>query len=279
MWFVMSVGLVFVSQPTPELTVTNYLFSFAGSIAQQGCEVTPICLRGRCVFISFWVGALLVYVSYTARLTSQLAVTHSQHPFTSLVDALSTAGYSVFTVKGTSYLTEMETARDEGLRLAYRQLIEKPEQLIVDSVEEGVKALHTSQKALFFHDEKTVNYAVKGSCNYTWVGRNYFTEYVYLGYRKNLSFAGVLSHYLSRAEDYGISAKLKRRWRRPLGNCGSDVTEFQELGIAKTASAFVFLALGSGLSFVLLFAAEITKAEWTFVAAWDATAACNSHGI
>ncbi|XP_063590552.1 uncharacterized protein LOC134767484 [Penaeus indicus] len=145
-----------------------------------------------------------------------------------------------------------QTARDEGLRLAYRQLIENSEERIVDSIEEGINALHTSEKALFFHNEGMVNYAVQESCNYTWVGHTYFTEYVHLGYRKNLPFANVLSHYISRAEDHGITEKLRNRWRQPLGSCDTDVTEFQELGIAKTASAFVLLALGFGLSFVLL---------------------------
>ncbi|KAG7174521.1 Glutamate receptor-like 48 [Homarus americanus] len=134
-WVVMSVGVVMVERSDTVFTsLYNYLFIFLGALTQQG----------RLVVISFWAGCVVLYAYYTAFLTSQLAVVNTRPLFTSLLDALTTAGYTVSTQKGTSYVSEMKTSQDKGLRLAYQHLSQDPS-LLVDSVSQGVSLLHSSK--------------------------------------------------------------------------------------------------------------------------------------
>ncbi|XP_037784759.1 glutamate receptor 4-like [Penaeus monodon] len=248
----MSVGVVFVARPSAHVSVYNFLFSFAGAFAQQGSEVVPPCPRGRTAFFTLWIGSVLVYTSYTARLTSQLAVVYTQEPFSSLTEALTTAGFLVAAQKGTAYITAMESARDEGLKLLYETLQSNPSLLVQNNTEALELLQKSKRKIAFFQDVNSVNYNVKGDCGYTWYGEDYFPEYVYLGYRKNLSFANAFSYFIIKASDTGITPKLIKKWWGSSSSCAS-TSPFQDLGFSKTVSAFVLLALGilSGFLFLL----------------------------
>ncbi|XP_068222618.1 probable glutamate receptor [Palaemon carinicauda] len=249
-WFLMSVGLVFVAKREVEVTVYNYLFTFIGTLAQQGSSYEPQCTRGRIVFLSFWLASVLIYASYTASLTSQLAVINTVDPFTNLKEALTTAGYSVAIQKGTSYLTNVKSMAnsDESMRLFYHQLLTKPH-LKVSNNREGMKLIQQGKYA-FFQDTVSVNYDIKSSCSYSWLGPGYFPEFASMGYAKNLSYANVISQILARATDSGIARKLMKKWMGEKAPCES--SPFQNLGFSKTVSAFSLLVLGLVLGTVLL---------------------------
>ncbi|XP_071549964.1 glutamate receptor 2-like [Panulirus ornatus] len=212
------------------------------------------------VFFSFWIGSVLLYYSYTARLTSQLAVVYTAQPFATLTGALTKAGYSVSTRKGTSYVTEMMTARDEGMRLAYHQLTRDPT-LLVDTVREGVTLLHsTKRKVLFLLDVNSVNYELQGNCSYMWVGPEYFKEYVHLGYQKDLPFARALSRNIIQAAHFGIVQKLQKKWWGREKQCRGSSATFPQLSLSKTVTAFAVLISGAILALLLL-AVEILFAS------------------
>ncbi|XP_068222895.1 glutamate receptor 2-like [Palaemon carinicauda] len=253
LWLVMSIGIAKVAESDDDITIYNYLFYFIGALAQQGCAVVPSYFRGRVILFFFWVGSVLLYASYTACLTSQLAVVPDQQPFHSLSEAITSAGYYLSTRKGTSYVSEMKTSRDEGLRKAYEQLMDDPS-LLVDSTKDGIQLLHSRErKVVFMLDVNSIGYELQGSCSYKWVGPEYFPEYVYIGYRKNLSYANVLSKYISKAADYGITYKLRERWQYNQRQCDTG-SAFRRLTFSKTVMAFTILTVGAclGLSILLL---------------------------
>ncbi|XP_068222894.1 glutamate receptor ionotropic, delta-1-like [Palaemon carinicauda] len=192
-WFLMSVGLVFVAKQDLEVTVYNYLFTFIGTLAQQGSSYEPQCTRGRIVFLSFWLASVLIYASYTASLTSELAVVNTVNPFSTLKEALTTAGYSVAMQKGTSYYTNIKNMakRDESMRLLYHQFLDKPH-LLVPGNSEGIELVQQGKYA-FFQDTVSVNYDIKNNCSFSFLGPAYFSEFGSMGYMKNLSYANVIS--------------------------------------------------------------------------------------
>ncbi|KAK7070576.1 hypothetical protein SK128_022048, partial [Halocaridina rubra] len=57
---------------------------------------------------------------------------------------------------------------------------------------------------------------------------------------------------ISKAADYGITFKLRERWRGHQRQCNSDAS-FRHLGFSKTVLAFTVLGLGACLGFLLLF--------------------------
>ncbi|XP_076059431.1 glutamate receptor 3-like [Oratosquilla oratoria] len=251
LWVAMSVGLVFVAQPDAEITIQNYLFIFLGALAQQGSEVIPSCTRGRVVFYMYWIGSLLLYTSYTARLTSQLAVVNTNTPFDSLRDAMTKAHYKIATLKGTSYVSELQATTDPALAMAYAQMEEDP-RLFVATMEAGVELAGTERVA-FFQDVNSVSYITHGNCSFQWLGPEYFPSYVHLGYRKNLSYANALTYYVTMTATTGIIPKLMKKWWGATSTC-SATTPFQNLSFSKTVSAFALLAvgLGAGLSLLMI---------------------------
>lgn len=64
--------------------------------------------RGRMVFWGVWAGSVLLYASYTALLTSRLATVPLTKPFETVLQALTTAGYSIAMQGGTSYFDSIE---------------------------------------------------------------------------------------------------------------------------------------------------------------------------
>ena len=60
------------------------------------------------VFWGLWAGSVLLYASYTALLTSRLAVVPQTRPFKDVYDALTSEGYSIAVQGGSSYLLMME---------------------------------------------------------------------------------------------------------------------------------------------------------------------------
>ncbi|KAK3869799.1 hypothetical protein Pcinc_024918 [Petrolisthes cinctipes] len=255
LWVVMSTGVVVVARPLHNTTLYNYLFSFIGAFAQQGSEVVPQCFRGRLVFLSLWAGSVLVYTSYTARLTSQLAVVNVYPPFTTLEEALTSANYRIAADSGTSYITIMKSSRDRGLVLLYSQLQANPS-LMVKTEDEGLNLLHdTKYKSGYLQLQTILDYKLQGNCSYKWVGREYITEYLYLAYRKDLEYANVLSAYIMKATDSGIVAKIRGRWINEdssTRSCSTTTSDFSYLGLNKTFSAFVLLAIGGVVSVTFL---------------------------
>ncbi|KAK4318711.1 hypothetical protein Pmani_010284 [Petrolisthes manimaculis] len=255
LWVVMSAGVVIVARPLHNTTLYNYLFSFIGAFAQQGSEVAPQCFRGRLVFLSLWAGSVLVYTSYTARLTSQLAVVNVYPPFTTLEEALTSANYRIAVDSGTSYITTMKSSRDRGLVLLYSLLQANPS-LMVKNEEEGLNLLHdTKHKSGYLQLQTILNYKLHGNCSYKWVGQEYIAEYLYLAYRKDLQYANVLSAYIMKATASGILAKIRGRWINEdtsTRSCSTTTSDFSYLGLNKTFSAFVLLGIGGVLSVTFL---------------------------
>ncbi|XP_045107737.1 glutamate receptor 1-like, partial [Portunus trituberculatus] len=215
-WAAASVGVVVVSSPEPHITFYNFLFSFAGAYAQQGSEVQPACYRGRMVFWGLWAGSVLLYASYTALLTSRLAVVPPSRPFRDIKDALTSAGYSITAQRGSSYL------------------------------------LMAQSKTGFLQEMNSVNYALEGDCAFTWEGPKYFPEYTFLGYRKNLPYATALNAFISRLADMGILDKLRSKWWAQDYSCASSSQSFLQLGFNKVVFAFFVLSLGMGAGLVVL---------------------------
>ncbi|KAK8379038.1 hypothetical protein O3P69_009644 [Scylla paramamosain] len=210
-WAAASVGVVCVSAPEPNLNLYNYLFSFAGAYAQQGSEVQPACWRGRMVFWGLWAGSVLLYASYTALLTSRLAVVPQSRPFRDVKDALTSAGYSIAAQGGSAYLMMIQS------------------------------------KIGFIQETTSINSVLEGNCAFSWEGPKYFAEYTFLGYRKHLPYSNALSAFISRSADMGILDKLKNEWLPSQGTfCASASQTFLQLGFNKVVFAFFMLAVGMG---------------------------------
>ncbi|CAL4064853.1 unnamed protein product, partial [Meganyctiphanes norvegica] len=259
LWLLMGIALAYIARPATHITAYNFLFAFIGALAQQGSEIEPTCLRGRIAFLSYWFGSLLLYSYYTADLTSQLSVVKLQDPFINLKDAID-KGYSISTVRGTSYISDIQQpGAQESLKSLWKQLQTKPN-LLVSSMEEGLHLVNTEQKTGFWMDTNSVDYLIKGSCEYVWAGPDYFSEYVNIAYQKKLSFANVISLYLNRASDAGIKEKLLNKyWGGPNACLGGST--FHELGITKTGSAFAFF-ITSLIASLLCLAAEILYSRY-----------------
>ncbi|XP_071549667.1 uncharacterized protein [Panulirus ornatus] len=137
------------------------------------------------------------------------------------------------------------------MQLLYKQVLDKPYLLVRDDLQALSLLQDTRRKIAYFQSVNSVNYEIRGNCSYMWLGAEYFKEYLYLGYQKNLSFADALSYYIVKARDTGILKKLRAKWWGKESSCTSSAS-FYQLGFSKTISAFVVLAIGAALGVLIL---------------------------
>ncbi len=101
----------YVTANVGNLSKEDYKFNLALSImiaihgaANQGAPYVPNKLSARIVFFISFLSGFVTYVSYSASLTSFLAIKHHRLPFTNAETMYHDSEYNIVTVEGTSYI-------------------------------------------------------------------------------------------------------------------------------------------------------------------------------
>ncbi|XP_050732400.1 glutamate receptor ionotropic, kainate 4-like isoform X2 [Eriocheir sinensis] len=230
-------------------------FMFFSCMVQQGVHATPISLRGRTVFIMFWMSCVVAYAYYTARLTSYLAVSTVKPPFRTFPEAVNSfPEWQIGIMKGTPLKTFIEDSTGKVYQ-QYSSILEDNPGLLVDSEEEGVARLLTENYA-FFTDSPIMDYMFSENCSIRTLQINLFPSYGRLGYMKNLPFAGVLNKELTRLYDGGLLDRMRRQWWGQGLPC-EEPSAFTELDFTHTVTAFVILLSGIICSLIFLIVERI----------------------
>jgi hypothetical protein len=170
-----------------EVKVQSLLSLLIGQDEHSVIKVTPY----RLVLGTFWILSVVIYASYTARLTSFLAASNENLPVNSLLQAIKNKNWKVGLVKSSAFVDRIKESRVEVLR-ALSQRITEDSSALVETFQDGMDRVF-KERYIFFTSELIPSFLIRENCSYTWLPDKYFSGFGYMGYQKGLPFAPVIS--------------------------------------------------------------------------------------
>nr|XP_053630937.1 glutamate receptor ionotropic, kainate 5-like [Cherax quadricarinatus] len=228
----------------------NVLFILFSCLVQQGSWVLPRTTRLQAVLCMFWLSCVILYASYTARLTSVLAVSSTSLPFSSLEEAVNTAEWRIGLLRGTSTIETLQVSQGAHYQKLYQDLARNPD-LLYSSDVEGIQRVLTQRKYAVFAESATLDYLLRGNCSVVEVPGNHLMDYLYLGFRKGLPYAPIINRELMKMSDVGVLDRIHQYWWGTPVACNSP-TSYTELGFSNILTAFLVLLAGYVVSLLLL---------------------------
>ncbi|XP_035714501.1 probable glutamate receptor [Folsomia candida] len=222
-------------------------FILQGQDEHSDIKVTPY----RLVMGTFWVLSVVVFASYTARLTAFLAASNEVLPVSSLYQAVRNRNWKVGLVKGSAFIDRIRESQVEVLRGLYNRIAEDSSSL-VESFQEGMDKVF-KERYIFFTSELIPSFLIRSNCSYTWLPDKYFSGFGYMGYQKHLPFAPVISQRVSEIRQSGQMRRLFLKWWGTESVCFTNSGEsFLGMSLYETGTAFLILLFGLSLAIALM---------------------------
>ncbi|XP_068242539.1 glutamate receptor 1-like [Palaemon carinicauda] len=234
----------------------------ASTFFQQGCLTKPTMTPTRIVFLFCLFLALVVYTSYSAKLTSQLAVEKpTPLPFSNLNELSYQTDWNAgnnekdfFQVTSSQVCANATT---EYCRILYRLwtniISKRPENLATNYTNGLMKVL--KGRYVFIGVDVSTQYFLsqmptKDACRIKMLPGRYLPIGLGLGLQFNSPFRGSFDHTIQKLREDGVLNRLSGRFLRQNPKCNKDtvvVTEAEDV-----TTLFIVLLSGAGLSITIL---------------------------
>ncbi|XP_066955752.1 glutamate receptor ionotropic, kainate 2-like [Macrobrachium rosenbergii] len=218
------------------------------ALTQQGWPYTPDITGLRIVFWTAYVFGVMILTSYSAKLVSFLTVTGNGLLFDSLEDLRALGNYRLGILKG-SVLEDF--FRKPTFRVYWNSLIAPYEDTLPLTYEELRGSALASPKYGYVGSYEVQRLDPIGACTFRSARQHLLFNDGSLAWGKGFPYGPVLNHYINKMRETGILHKLKLKWYPEPYSCPAPTVIALDLKTVFTA--FVLLALGTGLSvFILL---------------------------
>ncbi|KAF2358257.1 Ionotropic glutamate receptor [Trinorchestia longiramus] len=228
-------------------------------LLQQGWPTVPSSATLRMVFFNYALMSLVLFAFYNGRLVSFLSSTRYVRPFNSLEEAIMN-DWNVVTFKGSLLHTALLTLDDNWAAGFNKKVREDPNSIVIKSRREAFHKVETSQTAFY---EFSTNLLIEaqerqGLCRYDYVFVGGVKTDLYITVEKNLPFKQVFTNTIFKLQATGIVKRIKNK-RRFIKPVACDTNVFLAFGFLNTVSAFVMLAAGCVLAWVILAVELVVK--------------------
>ncbi|CAG7719957.1 unnamed protein product [Allacma fusca] len=242
-----SMFIVFTHYKIMQTTPSQSAWFLSACFLQQGLQEHDSIRKFPCRLVlgSFWILAVVLYASYTARLTSFLAATTDTLPINSLAEAVDNHHWKIGMIKGTSVIDRVKESNvPEMMRLWKRISIDSSGQ--VPGFREGLDRVY-EDRYIFFTSDLVPSFLIKGNCTYSWIPGKYFPGFGYMGYAKNLPFKASLSIQVAKIRESGQMKRLFKKWWGADSSCSISNSNngFAGMSLYETGTAFLLLICGS----------------------------------
>ncbi|XP_066961695.1 glutamate receptor ionotropic, kainate glr-3-like isoform X2 [Macrobrachium rosenbergii] len=227
----------------------NVTFILFSCIVQQGSWILPRTVRTQAILWLFWVASVILYASYTARLTSYLTVSTTRFPFTSLGGAVSAPGWRITLQRGTSVLNYIRRST-AGVYGTIHEGIKNDPGLIVDDNYVGLHRILTEDYLVLLAEDVAMRYLIN-NCSVVQIPGSYLSGYLHTGLRKHLPYSGVINKELNKMSAGGILDRISKQWWTQTIPC-SEPSAYTELGFTNILTAFLLLIAGCVMSLIFL---------------------------
>ncbi|XP_019635244.1 PREDICTED: glutamate receptor ionotropic, delta-1-like [Branchiostoma belcheri] len=234
--------------------LSNSVWFAYGSLVQQGGEANPRASSGRMLSGFWWFFTLIMISTYTANLAAFLTVTRMDTPVRSVDDLAAQTSMPYGTVEDSSLYTFFK-ASSIGV---YERMWDfmNNSNTFATTVEDGYAKV-LSEDYAFIWENPSLDYLKLTNCDYTTIGRPFNMKGYGIALQEGMSLRDQLSISILKMQESGKMDELKGKWwPTENANCPAESSSQQskasELGLNSVAGVFYVLALGVGISIVIV---------------------------
>ncbi|GIL75501.1 hypothetical protein Vretimale_8132 [Volvox reticuliferus] len=240
------------------------------------------------LYVVYCFFCVIVLSSYTANLTSFLAVRRANEGIEELQDVLHESGLIAVNPNG-STASYFVTSQD-SIATRLRDSI-----WYCETVEKCVEAVRQGHALAFVSDSSALEYqAMQTPCNLAVVGKPFGPGNLVIGLQKNSSLLPLFNAAMQDFIEDGTLSELRRSWFDKLNECGeiNGQLDNSRLTISQMLGVFVLLAIGVLVAFTT---GTVENLKWCLLRAasnsqhdgsssrdtstrWTSAASCESQG-
>ncbi|XP_033607020.1 glutamate receptor 1-like [Cryptotermes secundus] len=193
------------------------LFFIFGAVCQQGAEVqSPQLTSCRVVYLTTYLGAVVMLASYSATLISFLTVRTVKLPFNDIEEFLKVGTHKLGTLEHSTALNFFRESEMPLYREVYRRFLQPAHGTMVPDVTAGLTRLCSSKYALLAMYVDTVGYMEHVTCPVVSLRRSYFRSSLAFGLALNSPYKAFLNYHLLTLQNDGELYKLQQLLLAPL---------------------------------------------------------------
>lgn len=163
-------------------TMCGLLFNTLASLFQQGIDYTDTRISSRIAFTSIIIAIVVFFATYSASLTSFLAVYKLNMPFEGIEDLLTNTQFKVTTIGGNSIDKYLQSIVQDRTR--YKT---------VRSLQEGFTSTLDGHMA-FVWEMESIDAFIGQSCDYVKAKKPAYKALIGIGLQKHSEYSGILNH-------------------------------------------------------------------------------------
>ncbi|KAF0298005.1 Glutamate receptor ionotropic, delta-2 [Amphibalanus amphitrite] len=212
----------------------------------QGPDYNPDGLGSRFLLWTLFVAMFMINASYSAVLTSYLAIKNEDVPIKNFDEFLQDGSYTLALRNNTIYVEDFKTANKRTLQRIFEKHVE-----VMSDDDVIQQRMKTDDKLAFFKF-----HTGSEGCSLFSFRAEQFSPVLAMALQNNSPYRIFFNYHLSRLDEGGILDRLDRQWTYvPVGDQCQDSNEV----VAGLPTVFTaFTALGGGVAIsVAILAAEI----------------------
>ncbi|CAG9760414.1 unnamed protein product [Ceutorhynchus assimilis] len=246
--------------------IKNCLWLTLGSIMAQGCDILP---KGSCSRIAtamWWFFSLIMTSTYTANMAAFLTMSRQDDSIKGVEDLANQNKVKYGVMAGGSTQSFFETSNNSLYQKMWATMSNENPSVFEDSNAKGVERVLNTKQGLyaFFMESPQIEYELERNCDLKKIGQYLDSK----SYGIGMPLGAVYRHQINTAvlqlKENGKINELKEKWWKQEDlegpPCPNDSLENNkdELTLANVGGAFILLAAGIGLAFLL----AITEFLW-----------------
>ena len=213
------------------------LFLSFSSLFQQGIEYEPKRFSTRIATVTFFFTSLVVFVAYSASLTSFLAIFKVTLPFTDLETMYHGTNYKIGSIRNTAFDNIFKHGNDLDKKIF------KDRQEYVGSVTEGLDKSNVEEFA-FLWDSGAMDFQIGQKCSHIAIPKTVLTSVLAYAIKKNSSYTNMFNYYLAKLQERG---QLSRMWSLWSTEVRKDCFDNGPTGLGINNVLASFLVLGGAI--------------------------------
>uniref|UniRef100_A0A0C9PM08 GRIK2_3 protein n=1 Tax=Fopius arisanus TaxID=64838 RepID=A0A0C9PM08_9HYME len=235
-------------------TLLNSLWSFAGTLVQQGSDIVPSAgsLRMAGGMWSFFV--LIMVSSYTANLAAFLTATKMDVSVSSVTELAGQTKIKYGAVNGGSTSGFFRGSNTSMYQRMWATMNEAKPSVFTKTNDEGIERVAKGKKTYAFLMESTgIEYAIERDCNLMKVGDLLDSKGYGIALPPNSPYRTQFSEAILKLQERGVLRELKKKWwLQGSKQCTANAPEPSsgELTMAHVGGVFLVLSFGLILAFV-----------------------------
>uniref|UniRef100_A0A1I8IN61 PBPe domain-containing protein n=2 Tax=Macrostomum lignano TaxID=282301 RepID=A0A1I8IN61_9PLAT len=222
-----------------EVWLQEYIWSFLGSLLQQGQDFYPFAMSPRSILAFWWFLTVILLAAYTGNLTAYLTVSVTQLPIRTLEDVLANQHYKVLVSKGTNIYAQilLDTSGP------YYEL--RKQMKVVDSMPicSQTVAVDSNPYQVCIVDQNINIHFYNAYCNKVYIADQTFNAYsLGVAFPKGAFYLPAFSFLLEKSQDSGLSQWLEYKYfPRSNAECvvSAVTAEADPITIEGVAGAFI----------------------------------------